>query len=127
LDAVHESLNIVRDNLLNKEDSLHAKNKELIRTLGASIMFNVGDLVSWGDELLTPGERTTFAPRSVGPYRILQRYGAGCYKLEMVGNKGQFRIANASQLARYTGKIDHFLPDKDETLIKESDTMFERT
>ena len=122
LDGLHAAFNTIRDSLLTKEAKVNDKNRALLKSLGQTILFNVGDLVTWTNALHTPGDRDTFAPRSLGPFRILQRYGAGCYKIEMLGQSGNFRIANSTQLTLYTGRVEHFLPDKDETLLNDDVT-----
>jgi hypothetical protein len=43
-------------------------------------------------------------------FRVITGYGSGCYKIEMVAAKGQYRIASAMQLTQYHSTHDHFLP-----------------
>jgi hypothetical protein len=96
LDALQASHVSVRNTLLAKDASIEERNRELLSKRREQLTFEVGDLVLWEDELPNdPGVRATFKPRRLGPFQVLARFGSGCYKIEMMAARGQFRIASA--------------------------------
>jgi transposase InsO family protein len=112
LDALQASHVAVRESLLVKDASIEARNVELLAKRRESLIFEVGDLVLWSDLMpVDAGTKSTFKPRQLGPFKVISRYGAGCYKIEMMAARGQYRVASALQLSRYHSRHDHFLPD----------------
>jgi hypothetical protein len=111
LDGLHAAFTVMRDDLLTREATTDEKNRALLDKLAPHITFEVDDLVLWSNEMVDPGRKHAFDPRFTGPWRVITRYGAGCYKIEMLGGGNTCRIANASQLKRYHSRLEHFPPD----------------
>lgn len=110
MEGLRKAYRLVQDTLLEKERRLRETNDRLLAKRGEKLLLNIGGLVYWLNLPLVTKDK--FAQVWTGPWRIVDRFGANCYKLALPSKAGgAFRIASYDQLRRYEARHD-FLPEE---------------
>ena len=123
-DAITLAHRSLRDANMKQDKILMEKNHKKLADAD-KILFNIGEYVLWKNHIPDPKAKHKLNPQWLGPYRILDRYGAGCYKIEMLSQRGKYRIAPALQLKRYHSRMDYFqeIPPPDTIVSTPNDAL----
>ena len=107
LDSIRTAYAVVHEKLFAKEAALKSSNSRILSS-HPEVLYNVGDLVTWQRQYQDKDADKLLA-QWTGPWRIVDRWGAGVYKLESPSKMGgDYRLAPAAQLKRYFSRSDHF-------------------
>ena len=107
LDALRVAHAAIHDKLFAKEAALAMKNDRIVAD-NPTVLYNVGDLVTWKRQAKDKAADQLTATWT-GPWRVVDRWGAGVYKIELPSKSGgEYRLAPAYQLQRYHSRPEVF-------------------
>ena len=106
LDSIRTAYAVVHEKLFAKEAALKSSNSRILSS-HPEVLYNVGDLVTWQRQYQDKDADKLLA-QWTGPWRIVDRWGAGVYIESPSKMGGDYRFAPAAQLKRYFSRSDHF-------------------
>ena len=101
LDALRAAYATIHDKMFAKEAALAISNDRIVAT-NPTVLYNVGDIVLSWKRQTKDKEAAGLHASWTEPWRVVDRWGAGVYKLELPSRSGgDYRLAPAHQLQRY--------------------------